>query len=184
MEVDQEEEHDNNSTVNEAIWFKKAVRTKSELSRLRTSVSINGSMNMISNLITKEVIEMIHITTTLKMDISLKMPAIQEGNNFGVEIQEDVVDDLSRAENGALDAIDQIANYHQIRSKAISKVLKWPKIGDYRYALQQFDNSHLATLKSMTIDLRNSYIILHDTITKNLEKLKKPREESSRYYLY
>merc|ERR1712228_804439 len=165
MEIDEEE----NDNEDEAIWFKKAVRTRSELSRLKTSVNINSSLNMISNLITKEVIEMIQITTTLKMDISLKMPSIQNGNNFGVEIQEDIVDDLSRAENGALDAIEQIANYYQIRSKAISKILKWPNIEDYRYALNQFDRSHLASLKSMAIDLRNSYIILHDTITKNID---------------
>eukprot|EP01083_Nonionella_stella_P057730 151433_1 len=176
--------HKNNQDANHAIWSKKTMRTPSEIGRLESNVEINESMNKISNLITNEILEIINITTSMKMSISLKIPSIQEGNNFGVEIQEDVVDDVSRAENGALDAIEQTTNYYRIRSKAISKILKWPNIDDYRHALTQFDKSHVATLKSMVVDLRNSYIILHDTITKNLEKLKNPREERSKYYLY
>ena len=183
---DDDDNNDNNDNEDEEqrIWFKKSQRTLSEIARLETNVEINESMNKISNLISNEIIEMINITTKMKMSISLKIPSIQEGNNFGVEIQEDIVDDLSRAENGALDAIDQISNYYQIRSKSISKILKWPFLDDYRIALNKFDISHLAVLKSMAVDLRNSYIILHDTITKNMEKLKNPREERAKYYLY
>eukprot|EP01084_Bolivina_argentea_P072428 131505_1 len=176
--------NNNNNETENKIWFKKAQRSKSEIFRLKTFVEINKSLQRISNLITKEIICIINITTRLKMCVSLKIPSIQEGNNFGVEIQEDIVDDLSRNENGALDAIEQISNYYQIRSKSISKILKWPYVNDYRYALHEFDKSHLITLKSMTIDLRNNYIVLHDTITKNIEKLKNPREERSKYYLY
>eukprot|EP00483_Globobulimina_turgida_P011001 UN11022 len=161
-----DEKNDNN--INK-IWDRKVARSKSEIFRLETPVDLNGSLKEISNLITSEIIHIINITTRLKMCIALKIPAIQEGDNFGVEIQEDIVDDLGRAENGALDAIEQITNYYQIRGKSISKILKWPNINDYRCALHEFDASYLMTLKSMSIDLRNSYIILHDTITKNNE---------------
>lgn len=166
------------------IWLKKSPRTPSEIMRLETNVASNQSMMKISNLITMEIIEIINICTSMKMAISLKIPSIQEGNNFGVEIQEDIVDDISRVENGSMDCIDQIANYYQIRSKSVSKVLKWPYLDDYRLALKEFDLSHMAVLKSMAVDLRNSYIILHDTITKNMEKLKNPREDRAKYYLY
>eukprot|EP00485_Elphidium_margaritaceum_P002090 CAMPEP_0202701654 /NCGR_PEP_ID=MMETSP1385-20130828/14720_1 /ASSEMBLY_ACC=CAM_ASM_000861 /TAXON_ID=933848 /ORGANISM="Elphidium margaritaceum" /LENGTH=312 /DNA_ID=CAMNT_0049359117 /DNA_START=65 /DNA_END=1003 /DNA_ORIENTATION=+ len=172
------------ATIGTEVWYRKSRRTASEIARLETNVSMNESMHNISNMITKEVIEIIHIVTAMKMSISLKIPSIQPGDNFGVEIQEEIVDDLGRSENGALDAIDQIAGYYQIRSKAISKILKWPYVEDYKDALQSFDLSHLATLKSMVIDLRNSYIILHDTITKNMDKLKRPRDERAKFYMY
>ena len=173
-----------NQAKSQMIWLKKSPRTITEIARLETNVVSNESMIMISNLITMEIIEIINICTSMKMAISLKIPSIQEGNNFGVEIQEDIVDDISRVENGSMDCIDQITNYYQIRSKSISKILKWPYLDDYRLALKEFDKSHSAVLKSMAVDLRNSYIILHDTITKNMEKLKNPREDRAKYYLY
>ena len=83
-------------------------------------------MVSMSNVLSLQILDMMEITTAMRMALSLKVPAMMEGNNFGVEIQDGVIDDLSRAENGALDAADQIANYFQIRSKAVSKILKWP----------------------------------------------------------
>jgi len=166
------------------LWRKKVPRTPSEIQRLQTTVVPNESMVAISKLLSQEIVEIMEATTSLKMAISVKVPPMCEGNNFGVEIQDGVIDDLCRAENGALDAADQIASYFQIRSKAISKILKWPRIEDYRVALQEFDESRSVNYKSMAVDLRNSYLILHDSITKNKEKLLKPREERSKFYLY
>mmetsp|Transcript_20554 Transcript_20554/g.32721 ORF Transcript_20554/g.32721 Transcript_20554/m.32721 type:complete len:289 (+) Transcript_20554:22-888(+) len=184
LNPNKEDNDEDDTQIHTGVWYSKTPRTLSELSRLETSVAINESMNSISNLIDREIIQIIDIVTSMKMSISLKIPAIQEGLNFGVEIQEEMVDDLGRAENGALDAIEQISNYYQIRSKAISKILKWPYLQDYRDALQEFDKSHAATLKSMVVDLRNSYMILHDTLTKNMEKIKNPRDQRSKFYMY
>jgi len=166
------------------IWRTKSARSASELQRLRTAVDCNESMVSMSNMLSREILEMLELTASLKMALSLKVPAMMEGNNFGVDIQDGVIDDLCRAENGALDAADQIASYFQIRSKAISKVLKWPKVEDYRIALSEFDASRLSANKSMAVDLGNSYLILHDSIAKNKDKLLNPRDQRSKFYLY
>ena len=99
------------------VWRSKSYRTPSELHRLQSAVDCNESMISISNVLSREVHEMMEILCSLKMALSLKIPPMMEGNNFGVEIQDGVIDDLCRAENGALDAASQIANYYQIRAK-------------------------------------------------------------------
>ena len=58
------------------------------------------------------------------------------------------------------------------------QVLKHPNIQDYRQCVIELDDKEFINLKYCTLDLRNNYAILHDIITKNLEKLRTPRNSS------
>jgi proteasome activator subunit 3 (PA28 gamma) len=55
------------------------------------------------------------------------------------------------------------------------QIEKFPTVEDYSHSVVELDEKEYITLRLCLLDLRNSYAILHDMITKNLEKIKAPR---------
>lgn len=72
----------------------------------------------------------------LKMWISFMIPKIEDGNNFGVSIQEDTLAEVQSVESEAAAFFDQISRYFISRAKILSKVAKYPHIDDYRRAVR------------------------------------------------
>lgn len=132
----------------------------------------------ISDLITivKPVIrKLVEDSNLLKMWISFMIPKIEDGNNFGVSIQEDTLAEIQSVESEAAAFFDQISRYFISRAKVVSKVAKYPHIEDYRRAVQELDEKEFLSLWLVMCEVRNRYSSLHDIVIKNLEKLKKPR---------
>lgn len=148
--------------------------------------------------------ESTQLATDIKLWIQLNIPRIEDGNNFGVGIQESIVQELSRAEDAGLAAAEGLGRWWVTRSKLVGKVVKYaareqcphahphahphghgqncPSCQLYTndpavYALLDGDQRFLATLWMSWVDLRNNYAILHDLLSKNLEKLVNPRSE-------
>lgn len=69
------------------------------------------------------------------MWISFMIPKIEDGNNFGVSIQEDTLAEIQSVESEAAAFFDQISRYFISRAKIVSKVAKYPHIDDYRRAV-------------------------------------------------
>lgn len=76
----------------------------------------------------------------LKMWISYLIPKIEDGNNFGVSIQEDTLSEIQSVESESAAFFDQISRYFISRAKIISKVAKYPHIEDYRQAVVVSNN--------------------------------------------
>lgn len=72
----------------------------------------------------------------LKMWISFLIPKIEDGNNFGVSVQEDTLAEIQSVESEAAAFFDQISRYFISRAKIVSKVAKYPHIEDYRRGVQ------------------------------------------------
>lgn len=70
------------------------------------------------------------------MWISYMIPKIEDGNNFGVSIQEDTLAEIQSVESEAAAFFDQISRYFISRAKIVSKVAKYPHIDDYRRAVR------------------------------------------------
>ncbi|XP_049924433.1 proteasome activator complex subunit 3-like isoform X2 [Epinephelus moara] len=85
-----------------------------------------------------EIRTLIEKCNTVKTWVQLLIPRIEDGNNFGVSIQE-----------------------------------------DYRRTISEIDEKEYISLKIIVSELRNQYVILHDMILKNIEKIKKPRNSNS-----
>lgn len=64
------------------------------------------------------------------------IPKIEDGNNFGVSIQEDTLAEIQSVESEAAAFFDQISRYFISRAKIVSKVAKYPHIDDYRRAVR------------------------------------------------
>ncbi|XP_061402890.1 proteasome activator complex subunit 3-like [Musca vetustissima] len=123
--------------------------------------------------------KLVEDSNLLKMWISFMIPKIEDGNNFGVSIQEDTLAEIQTVESEAAAFFDQISRYFLSRAKVVSKVAKYPHIDDYRRAVVELDEKEYLSLWLVVCEVRNRYSSLHDIVIKNMEKLKKPRSSNA-----
>jgi len=135
-------------------------------------------------LLKKELLELIEMINTVKLWIQLNIPRIEDGNNFGVSIQEETVNELTRAEDSGFAVLESMTKYYVTRAKLVSKVLKYPSVQDYRQSVIELDEKEFINLRMCCMDLRNNYAILHDMILKNLEKIKTPRSSNHMSHIF
>lgn len=64
------------------------------------------------------------------------------------------------------------------------QVAKYPHIDDYRRTVVELDEKEYLSLRITLSEIRNHYATLHDMITKNMEKIKKPRSTNSIEAMY
>ncbi|TGZ61367.1 hypothetical protein CRM22_008015 [Opisthorchis felineus] len=124
------------------------------------------------------IIQLIEDTQILRMWVQLNIPRIEDGNNFGVSVQEEVLLETSKAEMDASAMLDFFGDYLMYRAKVASKVCKWPTIKDYRRALCDADEGAYIRLRMNARDVRNLYSRLYDVYHKNALKIRSPRNES------
>lgn len=125
------------------------------------------------------IVNSLDMISAIKMWIQLKIPKIEDGNNFGVGIQEECVDECNKAEDMSFSMLEHTSKVFPSRGELITKVLKHPQIRDYYQSVIEYDQMEYTNLKIGLVDLRNHYAVLHDIITKNLEKIQKPRSEEA-----
>ncbi|WKY02734.1 hypothetical protein Q1695_016196 [Nippostrongylus brasiliensis] len=114
----------------------------------------------------------------VKMWITLLIPRIEDGNNFGVSIQEETLSEVRNVESEAASFLDQMSRYFTSRAKLLTKVAKYPHVDDYRRAILDMDEKQFINVRLVVLEMRNHFSTLYDIITKNIEKIKKPRNSN------
>ncbi|XP_052248211.1 proteasome activator complex subunit 3-like isoform X2 [Dreissena polymorpha] len=142
-------------------------------------VPINKQLLDISEKLKPYIRDLIDHSNTIKMWISFLIPKIEDGNNFGVSIQEETLGEARQVESDAATYLDQISRYYISRGKLVSKVAKYPHIDDYRQSVRELDEKEYFSLRLTTAELRNHYASLHDLIIKNIDKILKPRNANA-----
>jgi len=125
--------------------------------------------------------EMVENINKIKMWILFLIPRIEDGNNFGVSIQEDTLAEVRNVESEAASFLDQISRYLLTRGKIVTKIAKYPHVEDYRRAVEDLDEKEFLNLRLVLMEVRNHYSTLHDMIMKNFEKIKKPRTSNTEH---
>ncbi|XP_044261832.1 proteasome activator complex subunit 3 isoform X1 [Tribolium madens] len=148
------------------------------------AVPTNKHLVELVELVKPHIRKLVEDSNTMKMWISFMIPKIEDGNNFGVSIQEDTLAEVQSVESEAAAFFDQISRYFISRAKVISKVAKYPHIEDYRRAVQELDEKEYLSLWLVMCEIRNRYCALHDIVIKNLDKIKKPRSTNATESLY
>ncbi|XP_054286857.1 proteasome activator complex subunit 3 isoform X2 [Macrosteles quadrilineatus] len=143
------------------------------------TVPSNQTLSELIHTVKPHIKQLVEDTNLLKMWISFLIPKIEDGNNFGVSVQEDTLAEIQSVESEAAAFFDQISRYYASRAKVISKVAKYPHIEDYRRAVKELDEKEYLSLWLVMCEIRNRYCTLHDIVLKNIEKLKKPRSCNS-----
>lgn len=110
--------------------------------------------------------------------LQLLVPRIEDGNNFGVAVQEKVYELLTSARTKLEGFQMHIAKYYSERGDAVSKAAKSPHVGDYRQLVHEIDEAEYAEIRFMVNEIRNIYAVVYDIFLKNFEKIKKPRDEN------
>ena len=70
----------------------------------------------------KEVSECAILCGAIKMWITLRIPKMEDGNDFNVSIQEECINTISDVEDEAYSILDSISNYHHTRGSYIIEV--------------------------------------------------------------
>uniref|UniRef100_A0A671NHJ6 Proteasome activator complex subunit 1 n=1 Tax=Sinocyclocheilus anshuiensis TaxID=1608454 RepID=A0A671NHJ6_9TELE len=79
----------------------------------------------------------------------------------------------------------QISKYYSERGDAVAKASKQPHVGDFRQLVHELDQHQYCELRIIVLEIRNTYAVLYDVITKNFNKIKKPRGDlSSKALIY
>ncbi|CAF3759605.1 unnamed protein product [Rotaria socialis] len=119
----------------------------------------------------------------IKLWIQLMIPKVEDGNNFGVSIQEDSLAEVRTIETEVTQYIDLTCKYLISRGELIKKVVKYPHVEDYRRSVQSLDEKQFVSLRFIALELRNHYTSVHDLLMKNLEKIKTPRTNQTHSFL-
>lgn len=130
-----------------------------------------------------EVLELVEMTSSVKLWLQLNVPRIEDGNNFGVSIQTDTVAELARIEDSALMTVENWSKFLMVRSKIVGKVCKYAgreaARSSYLWTLEAMDEKQLRSVWIGWMDLRNNYAVIWDLLAKNLEKLINPRSSNA-----
>ncbi|CAH8442940.1 unnamed protein product [Heterobilharzia americana] len=115
----------------------------------------------------------------VRLWVQFNIPRIEDGNNFGVGIQEEILGEASSIERDACTFLDQVTRYYASRGKLVGKVAKYPHIEDYRECIRDMDEKQAITMRYIIMEIRNHYATLHDIIIKNLDRIKMPRSNNA-----
>jgi len=111
----------------------------------------------------------------VKLWVNLTMPKIEDGDNFGVQIQEEVLNELLRSQESAYNIRDSVRTNYLARAKICSKLIKYPNIEDYTLSLKEHDEKQVYFARQNLIDLRNIYAVMTDILHKNITKIRSPK---------
>ncbi|KAM6498494.1 Proteasome activator pa28 [Amanita muscaria] len=145
-------------------------------SRLPSRVRGNNHVVRVHETVKKECQQLVSFIDQIKLWVTLTMP---NGDNFGVQIQEEVLGELHRAQESAYNLRDAARQDYLARAKICSKLIKYPHVEDYTTALHEHDEKQLYLARQNLIDLRNMYAVLTDLIHKNISKIRAPKANNS-----
>jgi len=148
------------------------------------SIPCNKKLIHLIDLIKPEIKDVIETCEKIQMWISLLIPRIEDGNNFGVSIQEEVLNEVHRIQNESVTYLDAVSRYFITRGKIVSKLVKYPYLDDYRRAIKEVDEKEYLSLQFSINEIKSHYMLILDVISKNYEKLKKPRSSNNLESMY
>ncbi|KAF2069592.1 hypothetical protein CYY_009083 [Polysphondylium violaceum] len=140
-------------------------------------MNVNADIVQIQSELKKYYMEIIETFSVIRIWISLNIPKIEDGNNFGVDIQENCVNHLNKIEEIYSNQLDQSETYYLNRAAAVKKALKYKDIDGYKYAILQYDEKELMRHQFSYFDLANNYAEAYSLIIKNFQKLQTPKSD-------
>lgn len=124
------------------------------------------------------IIHFLDSSAVIKLWIQILIPQVEDFKaELSLQIQEDSLAEIRAIESEVATYLDHIYKYYTVRGKLISKLAKYPHVADYKHCVYEFDEKMFMTARLVALELRNHYTSVHDILTKNLEKIKKPRSD-------
>lgn len=140
-----------------------------------SKMECNRYIEKIIKMVKPDIRELVECCNTVKTWVQLQIPEIQDGNNFGVEVQEEILEEVRKVEDECSAFLKSISVYHLMRAEMASKFAKYSSVEDYVCALQQLDVKEFVTLRLMTLEMRSYCLALLDLFDKNMDRILTPR---------
>jgi len=160
----------------ESILSRKRKRAASEAEdSIEEELPWEDKIKELNKTLRLEINDIVSHLDQLRMCICLTRPKLQDGHNFGVKVQLQVRRILQGGISASITYLDTISNNHMLAAKIREKIEKYPNIQDYRLALREQRSKVLLNQIYCLRALRDTYTVCHDTVVKNMERLKVPR---------
>ncbi|MBN3291248.1 PSME2 protein, partial [Polypterus senegalus] len=105
------------------------------------------------------------------------IPKIEDGNDFGVAIQEKILERITAVKTKVDGFQTNISKYFSERGDAVAKASKETHVMDYRALVHEKDEAAYADIRIMLMDIRGFYAEIYDIINKNQDKVTNPKGE-------
>ncbi|KAJ4485905.1 proteasome activator pa28 REG alpha/beta subunit [Lentinula aciculospora] len=169
-----------------------------QYARLSNLVLENKHVKRLHAIIKKECDELVDSMNKVRLWVTLAIPKIEDGDNFGwlyelssilkllisllnseaVEVQEEILNEIHRAQDCAYNLRDSARQNHLARAKICSKLIKYPFVEDYTSALLEHDEKQIFYARHHLRDIRDLYAALTDITQKNITKIRAPQSNN------
>ncbi|XP_056627561.1 proteasome activator complex subunit 2 isoform X2 [Triplophysa dalaica] len=129
------------------------------------------------DIVKPEIVALKETCITVSCWISHLIPKIEDGNDFGVAIQEKILERITAVKTKLETFQTNINKYFSERGDAVAKASKETHVMDYRSLVHEKDEAVYSEIRVIVLDLRGFYAELYDVISKNLEKVVNPKGE-------
>lgn len=166
-------------------------KTDSEVTGCKVIMFPNGgiqSNNTIIDLlkvIKPYIIHFLDSSASLKLWIQILIPQVEDFKaELSLQIQEETLAEIRAIESEVATYLDHIYKYYAVRGKLVSKLAKYPHVHDFKQSVIELDEKMFMTVRLVALELRNHYTTVHDILVKNMEKIKKPRNNNGQLSMY
>ncbi|XP_078392780.1 proteasome activator complex subunit 1-like, partial [Cetorhinus maximus] len=97
-------------------------------------------------------------SNVVSMWIQLQVPKIEDGNNFGVAVQEKVFELMTNSRTKIEGFQTQITKYFLDRGDAVAKAAKEQHVDDYRQLVHEIDEAQYNEIRAMVMEIRHQYV--------------------------
>ncbi|XP_023994452.1 proteasome activator complex subunit 2 [Salvelinus sp. IW2-2015] len=124
-----------------------------------------------------EILALRETIITVSCWIQHLIPKIEDGNDFGVAIQEKILERIAAVKTKVDGFHTNMNKYFSERGDAVAKASKATHVMDYRSLVHEKDEAVYSDIRVILLDIRGFYAELYDIISKNLEKVTNPKGE-------
>lgn len=161
-----------------------AFAMKDDFNEVFSTLQNRNALLTFTNTVQKEIESIWYYFDDIQMWIKMNIPHMEDGNNFGVEVQMECITELETCIKSINCIMDIPVKYHEKRGHLMSKYYKNITISDYAITIARLDLSFAQNLRDSLISLRNNLICITNIITKNYVKIIQPKPLISPDFLF
>ncbi|KAM8823810.1 proteasome activator complex subunit 2 isoform 2-T2 [Spinachia spinachia] len=124
-----------------------------------------------------EIVALRETIITVSSWIQHLVPKIEDGNDFGVAVQEKILERIGAVRTKVEAFQTNINKYFAERGDAVGKASKETHVMDYRSLVHEKDQSIYHEVRVVVLDIRGFHAELYDIVSKNLDKVTNPKGE-------
>ena len=173
--LDSDDESDDELAALQGGASQEVKKAEIEISNAINQLQVNPVIGRMEEQLKPLLVDILESCLTVRTWLKLLTPKMQDGNNFGVEVQNAIIEFVKRLETESSASMQALSIYHLTRAEMISKLSKYPGILDYSRALEELDEKEFIQLRILAVDMRNNCYALLDMFNKNIDKIKNPR---------